>query len=79
MKNETIKPMKASEFYEKHFLVNGKKPKPLTDVQKEFIDHISDGGSAVLIRTRTGGRRLLSHAISQFKSELKRVPDFLKP
>jgi len=30
--------MKPSEFYEKYWLVNGKKPRPLTKEEKELMD-----------------------------------------
>ncbi len=34
--------MKASEFYEKYWTINGKPVKPLTDAEREFLDNAAE-------------------------------------
>lgn len=64
--------MKPSEFYEKYWLVNGKKPPPLTDKEKEWLDGVSryDHITAMFFRKR---RRPISINIDYLKEDMKKT------
>jgi hypothetical protein len=47
--------MTHEEFYEKHWLIDGKKPPPLTEFDKQFMaacDNIKEGARVVYIKGR---------------------------
>lgn len=53
--------MSHQEFYEKYFLIDGKQPPPLTDIDKSILaafDNLQEGDQLFVSRSRGGVRKL---------------------
>jgi hypothetical protein len=77
---EDFKNMTHQEFYEKHWLIDGKKPPPLTDFDKklfEAFDNLKEGERIEWRKTR-GGYRLAKRIQDKTIQSLGELPDFLK-
>lgn len=77
---EYFKNITHQEFYEKYWLINGKKPPPLTDFDKELFaafDNIKEGEQIIWRKTR-GGYRLAKCIQDKAIQSLGELPSFLK-
>ena len=72
--------MKPSKFYEKYWLVDGKKPTPLTQKEKDSLDEVFTTPVNVfhmrIVRKASG--ETIDIDIEKMWEEMKKLPSFLK-
>jgi len=67
-----FKNMSSQHFYENYWLVNGEKPPPLTEFQKQLLqayDYLKEGEKLVWLQGRQHGILAIQHCIQEKQSK----------